>query len=121
MAEATLNGYRFDPELTKRIQKYKDFEIYPGGHKAGQRRIRWLLEDKDGISVYCDQCGNFANLCLLEIHGRYLLKVPICKRHAEDLMKTDPEYTVRDLLLFKKSELDLIRRLSGASAGRKNT
>ena len=108
-----INGYNFNPKLTKRILKYKDFKLFPGGHKLPppQRWIRWMLEDENGTSVYCDKCGNIANLCLLEVQGRYLLQIPICKRHAEELLDSTNEYVVRDLLIFKKDDVTAINAI----------
>lgn len=96
-------GYRFDIELTKRIRKYENFKICYG------RGIRWLLEDENGTSIYCDQCGNIANFVLYEIQGHRLLNVPICKRHATDLEKSG-NYTINDgsLAVYKNGEWDTV-------------
>ncbi len=104
-----VNNYNFDPALTARIKKYSKQKIYPGG-RAGIG-IRWLLEDETGTSIHCDKCGNIANVCLFEVHGRHLLKVPICKRHAEELIAESEDYAVQDLTMYKRSEYDLIKVL----------
>lgn len=71
---------RFDLETTKFIKKYKDAKFYSG-------RIRWMLQDEHGTSVYCCNCGNIANCVLMEQVGRYKLNVPICKAHAKSLLE----------------------------------
>lgn len=46
--------------------------------------VMWLIEDKNGNSVYCDQCGNIANHVNREkIFGFINIDVPICRPHAE--------------------------------------
>lgn len=87
---------RFEPELTNRIRKYKDAQFYCGSG------IRWLLQDKDGNSVKCANCGNIANCVLYEEVERYELKIPLCKSHGSDFLKANRGiYEPIDLIIRK--------------------
>lgn len=73
--------------IIRRILRYRNAKWYHG------KRIRWMIEDSAGTSVYCDFCGNIANAIKQEyfatsICGGVKLNVPICKRHAKDLLQT---------------------------------
>lgn len=97
-------AYKFDLELTKRIRKYENFKIKCGSF------IRALLEDEHGTSLHCDKCGNIANLVLFEVHGFRLLRVPICKKHAQELEITG-DFRIEGYTIFKPEEEEIINTL----------
>lgn len=59
------------------LRLYKDRKYYGG-------RIRWLLMDKEGNSVYCDRCGNIANGVMRVERDSGVYNVPLCKKHIGD-------------------------------------
>lgn len=60
--------------------------------------VKWLIKDKKGRSVYCDQCGNIANDVKREKIFRFInINVPICKLHAGKY----PQYNRRQQCLTK--------------------
>lgn len=85
--------YKFNLEITKRIRKYHGFKICYG------KGIRYLLEDENGKSVHCDRCGNIANFVWFESVERYILNVPICKRHAQELVDENPNYEIKGIVI----------------------
>ena len=96
-------SYNTDENLLNRIRKYEGFELRRG------KMLRYLLEDKDGNSVYCAECRNIANALKYEVYGHRLLNVPICVAHAREL--DWQEYIEDDLRIYKKSDIDAINIL----------
>lgn len=106
MNDNTLTVLREMRDTIKRIRQYRNAKLFTGGG------IRWLLTDEKGTSVYCDKCGNIANCVKHEkvwphIFGGFRLKVPLCKRHARELLESEQgwKYSERSLALYQPKHL----------------
>lgn len=55
------------------------FKYYNKRYYSGH--IRWLLTDKNGTSVYCNDCGNIANGVIKTKRYGLTFKIPYCKEH----------------------------------------
>jgi hypothetical protein len=91
----SLRQYLKYVEILRRVVRYRKPKYRYGSF------VRWLIEDAEGNSVYCDYCGNIANAIKWEyfaprLFGGIKLRVPICKRHVRDLLDADLNYELDD-------------------------
>ena len=77
--------------LLDRIVKFFRFIGYIN-RKYYSGHIRWIIQDKKGTCVYCNDCGNIANgVYTRKIHG-LTFNIPMCKSHLSVLyFKKYPE------------------------------
>lgn len=68
------------------------------------RLVRYMLEEKNGNSVYCDKCGNIANGVLqvwprsgYQIGNRF--NIPLCKKH---FMEAEPKINMFPIMMDYK-------------------
>lgn len=51
------------------------------------RLLRFMVADKDGVSVYCNKCGNIANgVKSGKVLYFFSYTIPYCRKHLKELM-----------------------------------
>lgn len=54
------------------------------------------IEGDNRKTIYCDKCGNLANMVLIDFLGLLMLYVPLCKTHGFGLLDAKPELTYEE-------------------------